>query len=65
VPTVPVVGVPESTPVARLKVTPKGKAPDSLKVGAGAPVVVTVNEPLVPTENEVLFALVITGADVP
>jgi hypothetical protein len=52
-------GVPLRTPA--LKVTPLGSAPDSLKVGAGLPVAVTVNEPGTPTANFVLFALVIAG----
>ena len=44
-----------------MKVTPVGKAPVSLKVGAGVPVAVTVNEPAVPTVKVVLLELVITG----
>ena len=55
-------GVPLSTWVPALKVTPLGNAPDSLNVGAGMPVVVTVNEPGIPTPNVVLLALVIVGA---
>ena len=35
-------GVPDSTPVDALKVTPLGRAPDSVSVGAGKPVAVTV-----------------------
>jgi len=42
-------------------VTPLGNAPDSLNVGAGLPVVVTVKLPAVPTVNVVLLALVIAG----
>jgi hypothetical protein len=55
------VGVPLSTP-AEVKVTPLGRAPISLKVGAGNPVAVTVKEPAVFTTNVVLFALVMAGA---
>jgi hypothetical protein len=47
--------------VLALKVTPLGSAPDSLNVGVGLPVAVTVNEPGTPTPNFVLFALVIAG----
>ena len=54
------VGVPLRTPA--LKVTPVGSAPDSVIVGAGNPVAVTVNEPATPTVNVVLFALVMAGA---
>jgi hypothetical protein len=54
-------GVPERTPVAELNVTPGGNAPDSLNIGAGVPVAVTVNVPVVPTVNVVLFALVIAA----
>ena len=55
-------GVPLSTPVAVLKVTPLGSVPLWLRVGAGKPVVVTVNDPAVPTLKVALFALVIAGA---
>jgi hypothetical protein len=55
-------GIPLSTPVVVLNVTPLGKAPVALNVGAGNPVAVTVNEPEAPTMNVVLFALVIDGA---
>jgi hypothetical protein len=55
------VGVPLSTP-AELNVTPLGNAPLSVKVDAGKPVAVTVNEPAVPTLNVVLLALVMFGA---
>jgi hypothetical protein len=54
-------GVPLSTP-AEDKVTPLGRVPLSLNVGAGKPVAVTVKEPAVPTLNVVLLALVIAGA---
>ncbi len=55
-------GVPLRTPVAVLKETPAGKAPDSERVGAGDPPAVTVKVPAVPTVNTVLLALVIVGA---
>jgi predicted secreted protein len=42
-----------------VNVTPVGSAPPILNVGAGVPVAVTVNVPAAPTENVVLFALVI------
>jgi hypothetical protein len=48
--------------VAAVKVTPAGKAPASLSVGAGVPVAVTVNAPAVPVEKLAVFALVIAGA---
>ena len=47
---------------AALRVTPLGNAPDSLKVGAGEPVAVTVNVPALPTVNVVAAALVNAGA---
>jgi len=62
VPAVPAPGVPLSTPVAAVNVTPVGSVPDSLRVGAGKPVVVTVNVPAAPTVNIVLVALVMAGA---
>jgi hypothetical protein len=43
-------------------VTPLGRAPVSVKVGVGVPVVVTENVPAVPTVKVVLLALVIAGA---
>jgi hypothetical protein len=54
------VGVPLKTPA--LNVTPAGSAPDSVIVGAGNPVAVTVNEPAAPSVNVVLLALVMIGA---
>ena len=60
-PTVPSAGVPLSTPVVELSVTPLGSAPVSVKVGAGEPVAVTVNVPGVATVNVALVALVIAG----
>ena len=65
VPPVPDAGVPLSVPVPlplSLNVTPLGSVPASLSDGVGAPVVVTVNVPAVPTVNVVLFALVMLGA---
>jgi hypothetical protein len=58
------VAVPLIVPVAAVKVSPLGRVPVSVKVGAGVPVAVTVNVPGVPiikAEPEV-FALVIAGA---
>ena len=57
----PAAGVPLNTPVAAVNVTPLGKVPVSLRVGAGEPVAVTVNVPIVPTVNVVLLALVMAG----
>src|SRR5579871_5606679 len=62
VPPVPVAGVPLRTPVLVLKVTPLGSVPDSLSVGVGEPVAVTVNVPADPAVNAALFALVMLGA---
>ena len=58
----PAAGVPPSTPVPALNVTPLGSDPVALRLGAGKPVAVTVNDPAVPTTNVVLFALVMAGA---
>jgi hypothetical protein len=52
-------GVPLSTPAAN--VTPAGSVPVSLKVGAGNPDAVTVNEPGLPTVNVVAEALFRAG----
>jgi hypothetical protein len=41
--------------------TPAGRLPMTLNPGAGEPVVVTVKEPIEPTVNVVLLALVIDG----
>jgi hypothetical protein len=54
------VGVPLRMPA--LNVTPPGSAPDSVILGAGDPVAVTVNEPAIPSANVVLFALAMAGA---
>src|ERR1700679_2800599 len=65
VPLVPAAGVPLSVPVPlalAANVTPLGSAPDSVREGAGVPVVLTVNVAATPTANVVLFALVIAGA---
>jgi len=45
-----------------VKVTPLGKAPDSERLGAGKPVVVTENVPAVPTVKVVEAPLLIVGA---
>ncbi len=58
---VPAAGVPESTPVVELRVTPVGRAPVSLNVGGGLPVAVTVKVPAVPTVNVVALAEVMVG----
>lgn len=58
----PVAGVPASTPVAGVKVTPAGSAPDSARVGGGEPVAVTVKLPNDPTAKAVAAPLVIAGA---
>lgn len=58
------VGVPPRTPppeVLAVNVTPPGRAPLSVTVGVGVPVVVTLKEPAVPTVNVELFALVKAG----
>jgi len=65
VPPVPDAGVPLSVAVPfplSLNVTPLGGAPVSVRDGVGAPVVVTVKLPAVPTVNVVLLLLVIAGA---
>ena len=62
VPAVVVPGIPLSTPVDALNVTPLGKVPASLSVGAGEPVAVTVNVPACPAVKLVVLALVIAGA---
>ena len=45
-----------------VNVTPLGSAPDSVIVGVGTPVVVTVSVPALPTVKVALFALVMVGA---
>ena len=59
---VPDAGVPLSTPVVVLKLTPVGSVPVSLNVGAGNPEAVTVKLLAEPTAKVVLFWLVIAGA---
>src|SRR5579872_4006591 len=61
-PPVPVAGVPLSRPVEVSKVIPEGRVPDSVKVGAGDPVAVTVKLPDVPAVNVAAPALVMAGA---
>ncbi len=53
------VAVPLSTPVLELNATPFGSVPDSLRVGVGDPVAVTVKVPAEPTVNVALPPLVI------
>jgi hypothetical protein len=48
-------------PVEALNVTPLGRAPDSLSVGAGLPVAVKVNVPDDPTVKVALDELVMAG----
>jgi len=66
VPPVPAAGVPLRVPVPfplSVNATPLGRAtPPLVRADAGVPVVVTVNEPAVPTVKVVLFALVMAGA---
>ena len=54
--------MPASTPVAALKVTPVGSAPDSPSVGTGNPVAVTVKVPEAPRTRVLVFWLVMAGA---
>src|SRR5580704_228450 len=54
------VGVPARIP-AEVSVTPVGRVPVSLKVGAGVPVAVTVKDPAVPSVKVVTLAEVIAG----
>ncbi len=64
-PPVPAAGVPDSVAVPlplSWKVTPVGKVPDSERLGAGYPEVVTVKLPAVPTVKVVEAAEVIAGA---
>ena len=61
-PPVPATGVPLSIPVAGLKVTSDGNAPDSVSVATGKPMSATEKLPPVPTEKVVLPALVMAGA---
>jgi hypothetical protein len=53
-------GVPDRTPA--LKVTPVGRAPDSVMVGVGLPVAATVKVPAVPWVKVVWLAEVMAGA---
>ena len=64
----PGAGVPANAAVPfplSVKVTPVGSDPASPKEGTGKPDAIIVNDPAAPNINIVLFALVITGADVP
>ena len=58
----PDAGVPLSTPVVALNVTPLGSVPVWLKVGVGKPVFITVNELAMPKGKLVLLALVMAAA---
>src|SRR5205085_7199990 len=60
VPPVPAAALPPSTPA--LNVTPVGRTPLSVNVGAGKPVAVGLNVPGVPTVKMVLAADVNAGA---
>jgi len=65
VPALPAAGVPLRVPMPfppSAKVTPVGSAPVSAKVGVGNPVVMTANDPGVPTPNAVLLGLVMAAA---
>lgn len=61
-PAVPAAGVPVRIPVVALNVTPEGREPDSVVVGAGDPVVVTLKSPEELTTNVALLALRMDGA---
>ena len=61
VPPVPAAGVPDSTPVDGLRVTPKGSVPVSVTSGVGFPVAVTVKLPAVPAVKTALPVLVMFG----
>ena len=64
-PPVPAAGVPLSTPVVVLSVTPLGRVPVVVKVKLlGWPVAVTVKLPEVPTVKVVSAALVIAAGSV-
>src|SRR5205823_5546445 len=61
----PAVGIPASFPLPfplSMKVTPLGRAPVSVKDGAGKPVVSTANNPEVPNVKAALLRLVKAGA---
>ena len=47
---------------ADVRVTPVGSVPVSVKVGAGKPVALNVNDPAVPVVNACVALLVIAGA---
>ena len=59
-PVPPEVAVPDKRPAAESP-RPGGKVPVKLKVGAGLPVAVTVNVPVMPTAKVAVLALVIVG----
>ena len=58
---VPVLTVPDRTPVVALIVTPRGTVPDRLNVGAGKPVAVTWKLNETPELKVVELALVMAG----
>lgn len=60
-PPVPAAGVPLKTPAVE-RVTPLGRVPVLVNVGAGLPVAVTLKDPAVPTVKVVAAALVNAGA---
>ena len=63
-PPVPDAGVPLNVPTPfplSAKLTPDGSTPASVKAGVGKPVVITANDPGVPTTNAVLLGLVKAG----
>ena len=65
VPLVPAAGVPLSVAVPlwlSANVTPLGRAPASLRLAIGKPVVVTMKLPADPTVNVALLTLVMAGA---
>ena len=62
---VPAAGVPAKVAVPfplSTKVTPEGSAPVSVIAAVGLPVVITENDPCVPTVKAVELALVMAGA---
>src|SRR5947209_7282401 len=61
-PSLAAAGVPASTPLVGLKVMPLGRAPLSLRDGAGKPVACTTKLPLLPTVKVVPAALEMAGA---
>jgi CRISPR/Cas system endoribonuclease Cas6 (RAMP superfamily) len=54
--------VPLSTPLVRLKLTPDGSEPETLREGAGEPVARTLKDPNTPRRNMVVSSLAKLGA---